>query len=155
VAFESPTFSESAMATAIKLAAHRRCDLHVVVTIEVPANLDIATPLVESEMRAQSVIEVARQWVHRGQRVHGQVLRVRRGEAGHRIVREAQRAGVQAIVMPMPQRRPTVGLLGKTLQVVLSKRPCRVIIDSAAAQPVTLPHAPAPPRVTRVARPSA
>ena len=137
VAFEGPTFSESAMAAAIKLASHKRGDLRVIVTLEVPANLDIGAPTVAGEMKAQSVVEAARQWVHRGQRVHGAVVRVRPGEAGHRIVREAQQAGVQAIVMAMPQRRPVRGPLSKTLEVVLRKRPCRVIIDSAPAEPIS------------------
>ncbi len=134
VAFEKDTFSESAMATAIKLASHRHGDLRVIVTIEVPTSLAIDAPLTEAEMKAQSVIEAARQWVPRGQRVHGTIVRVRPGEAGHRIVREAQQAQVQAIVMAMPHR-PARGL-NKTLEIVLRKRPCRVIIDSAPAQPI-------------------
>ena len=32
--------------------------------------------------------------------------------------------------MPMPERRPSGKVLSKTLEVVLGKRPCRVIIDS-------------------------
>jgi APA family basic amino acid/polyamine antiporter len=136
IAFEGATFSETAMATAIKLASHRRGDLRVVVTIEVPTNLDIGAPLLDAETKAQSVIEVARQWVHRGQRVQGTILKVRPGEAGHRIVREAEQARVQAIVMAMPQHRPARGLLNETLAVVLRKRPCRVIIDSVPAQPI-------------------
>ena len=135
VAFEENTFSESAMATAIKLASHRHGDLRVIVTIEVPTSLDIDAPLTEAEMKAQSVIEAARQWVPRGQRVHGTIVRVRPGEAGHRIVREAEQAQVQAIVMAMPHHRPARGL-NKTLEIVLRKRPCRVIIDSAPAQPI-------------------
>jgi basic amino acid/polyamine antiporter, APA family len=136
VAFEEDTFSESAMATAIKLASHRGGDLRVIVTIEVPTHLDIGAPLPDAELKAQRVIETARQWVRRGQRVHGTIVRVRPGEAGHRIVREAQQAHVQAIVMAMPQHRPPGRLLNKTLEVVLAKRPCRVIIDSAPAQPI-------------------
>ena len=36
--------------------------------------------------------------------------------------------------MPMPVRRPSGKLLSKTLEVVLAKRPCRVIIDSVPAR---------------------
>ena len=136
VAFEEDTFSESAMATAIKLASHRGGDLGVIVTIEIPTHLDINAPLPHAEVKAQRVIEAARQWVRRGQRVHGTIVRVRSGEAGHRIVREAQQAHVQAIVMAMPQHRPPGRLLNRTLEVVLAKRPCRVIIDSTPAQPI-------------------
>jgi APA family basic amino acid/polyamine antiporter len=85
---------------------------------------------------AAQVVELGRQWARRGQRVHGSILKVRPGEAGHRIVQEAREARADAIVMAMPSRRPTGKLLDKTLEVVLGKRPCRVIIDSAPAQPL-------------------
>ena len=82
------------------------------------------------------MIEAARQWAKRGQRVRGEVAKVRAGEAGHRIVREAVESHAQAIVMPLPQRRPTGKVLNKTLESVLGKRPCRVIIDSVPAAPL-------------------
>jgi APA family basic amino acid/polyamine antiporter len=136
VAFEDGTYSEDAMATALKLATHRHGDVRVIVTVTVPQHLDINAPLPEAEATAQAVIEAARQWAGRGQRVRGRVARVRPDEAGHRIVREALDARSQAIVMPMPARRPSGRTLNKTLDVVLGKRPCRVIIDSAVAKPL-------------------
>jgi hypothetical protein len=93
------------------------------------------------------VIETARQWVGRGRRVRGRIVKVRQGEAGHRIVREAQAARSDAIVMPMPASRPTGGkVLSKTLEIVLGKRPCRVIIDSAPAHPLKPGERPTAPR---------
>jgi len=139
VAFEECTYSDKAMAVALKLAAHRRSDVRVVVTIEVPSHLAIDASLPEAEASAGLVIETARQWAARGQRVRGQVEKVRVGEAGHRIVQIAQRLHADAIVMPMPHRKPTGRLLSSTLSVVLSKRPCRVIIDSTAATPIRAP----------------
>jgi APA family basic amino acid/polyamine antiporter len=136
VAFEEGTYSEEAMATAIKLAAHRRGNMRVITTIVVPPHLDIDAPLPEAEATAHAVIEAARQWAGRGQRVRGRIVKVRPGEAGHRIVREAIEARSNAIVMPMPTRRPSGKVLSKTLEVVLGKRPCRVIIDSAPARPL-------------------
>ena len=82
------------------------------------------------------MIEAARQWAKRGQRVRGEIAKVRPGEAGHRIVREALESRAQAIVMPLPQRRQPGKVLNKTLESVLGKRPCRVIIDSAPAHPL-------------------
>jgi hypothetical protein len=38
--------------------------------------------------------------------------------------------------MPMPVRRPSGKVLNKTLEVVLAKRPARVIIDSVPARPL-------------------
>jgi APA family basic amino acid/polyamine antiporter len=133
VAFEEATYSQDAVATALKLASHKRGDLHVLVTITVPQHLSLDAPLGEAEAEAQAIIEVARQWAGRGQRVRGRVAKVRSGEAGHRIVREAVEMRANAIVMPMPHHRPAGKLLTRTLEVVLGKRPCRVIIDSTPA----------------------
>jgi APA family basic amino acid/polyamine antiporter len=138
VAFEDGTYSESAMAVALKLAAHKRGDVRVISTITVPPALDLDAPLPEAEATAAAVIETARQWAGRGQRIRGRIVRIRPGEAGHKIVREAIEAHSDAIVMPMPRRRPSPGkILSPTLSVVLAKRPCRVIIDSEPAYPLT------------------
>jgi APA family basic amino acid/polyamine antiporter len=141
VAFEEGTYSESAMATALKLAAHRRGEMRVISTVTVPQHLDIEAPLPQAEETAAQVIETARQWAGRGQRVRGKVVKVRPGEAGHRIVKEAIEARCDAIVLPMPRRRPSGKTLSRTLEVVLAKRPCRVIIDSAPAYPLTTEQA--------------
>ena len=71
VAFEEGTYSEDAMATALKLASHKGGDVRVIVTVTVPQHLDIDAPLPEAEATAQAVIEAARQWAGRGQRVRG------------------------------------------------------------------------------------
>jgi basic amino acid/polyamine antiporter, APA family len=137
VAFEDGTYSESTMATALKLASHKGGAVRVISTITVPPALDLKAPLPQAEATAAAVIETARQWAGRGQRVRGKIVRVRPGEAGHKIVREAIEAHSDAIVMPMPRRRPAGKILSPTLAVVLGKRPCRVIIDSAPAYPLT------------------
>jgi len=136
VAFEEGTYSEDAMATALKLAAHKGGQLRVIVTVTVPQHLAIDAPIPDAEETAQAVIETARQWAGRGRRVRGRIVKVRAGEAGHRIVREAIEARSDAIVMPMPVRRPSGRVLSKTLETVLGKRPCRVIVDSAPARPL-------------------
>jgi basic amino acid/polyamine antiporter, APA family len=147
VAFEEGTYSEDAMATALKLAAHKGGNILVLSTVTVPQHLSLDAPLEKAEQTAQAVIETARQWVGRGRRVRGRIAKVRQGEAGHRIVREAQEAHSDAIVMPMPASRPTGGkVLSKTLEIVLGKRPCRVIIDSAPAHPLTPDERPTAPR---------
>jgi APA family basic amino acid/polyamine antiporter len=91
--------------------------------------------LPEAEATAQAIIEEARQWAGRGQRIKGEVAKVRAGEAGHRIVRKALALHAEAIVVPMPHHRPAGKLLSRTLEIILAKRPCRVIIDSAPARP--------------------
>jgi APA family basic amino acid/polyamine antiporter len=135
VAFEDGAYSQSAIATALKLASHRRGDVRVLVTITVPQHLDLNASLPEAEATAREIIEAARQWAGRRQRIKGQIVKVRAGEAGSRIVREAVDSRAKAIVMPMPHRRPAGKLLSKTLETVLGKRPARVIIDSEPAAP--------------------
>jgi APA family basic amino acid/polyamine antiporter len=143
VAFEEGTYSQGAIATALKLASHKKADVRVIVTVDVPQHLDIEAPLPEAEATAQAIIEEARQWAGRKQRIKGQIAKVRAGEAGHRIVREAIEARAEAIVMPMPSHRPPGKVLSRTLETVLGKRPCRVIIDSVAARPFTGRRVPA------------
>jgi APA family basic amino acid/polyamine antiporter len=138
VAFEEARFSETALVTALKLASHRHGDVRVLVTLAVPQHLDLRADLGAAEATARELIEAVRQWARRGQRVHGTIAKVRPGEAGHRIVAEAVRAKAEAIVMPMPRRRPPGRLLDDTLEVVLRKRPCRVLIDSVPARPFEL-----------------
>ena len=72
---------------------------------------------------------------------HGPDERVGPGEAGHRIVREALDSRSNAIVMPLPHRRPSGRPLNRTLEIVLAKRPCRVIIDSERAYPLVVSKA--------------
>jgi APA family basic amino acid/polyamine antiporter len=143
VGFEEGTYSQGAIATALKLASHRKADVGVIVTINVPWNLSLDASLPDAEATAQAIIEEARQWAGRRQRIKGRVAKVRPDEAGQRIVQEAIEARAAAIVLPMPYRRPAGRLLNRTLETVLRKRPCRVIIDSAAAQPFTLRRVPA------------
>jgi APA family basic amino acid/polyamine antiporter len=135
VAFEEDTYSESAIAIALRLVSHKRGDVRVVVTLTVPQHLDLNAPLPEAEATAQTIVEAARQWAGRGQRIKGTIAKVRSGEAGSRIVREAIERKADAIVMSMPAHRPAGKVLSKTLETVLGKRPCRVIIDSAPAYP--------------------
>jgi APA family basic amino acid/polyamine antiporter len=46
-------------------------------------------------------------------------------------VEEARDIRARALVMSLPPRRAGVSLFGKTLETVLTERPCRVIIDSS------------------------
>jgi APA family basic amino acid/polyamine antiporter len=129
VAFEDGRFSSEAVATAARLAAIRRRGIHVLVTITVPPNSPIDAPLPEEEARAASLIDSAR--VQGGRRVTGHWEKVRPGGAGRRIVEEARAIRARALVMSLPPRRTGASLFGKTLETVLSERPCRVIIDSS------------------------
>ncbi len=129
VAFEEGHFSLEPVATAVRLAARRRRGIHVLVTITVPPNAPIDAPLPDQEAYAASLIDQAR--VRGGRRVTGHWEKVRPGQAGRRIVEEAREIRARAVVMSLPPRRTGMSLFGKTLETVLSERPCRVIIESS------------------------
>jgi basic amino acid/polyamine antiporter, APA family len=129
VAFEDGHYSPEAIATAARLAARRRRGIHVLVTITVPPNSPIDAEMPEQEAHAQSIIDSAR--VRGGRRVTGHWEKVRPGQAGRRIVEEARDIRARAVVMSLPPRRTGATLFGKTLETVLTERPCRVIIDSS------------------------
>jgi APA family basic amino acid/polyamine antiporter len=129
VAFEDGQYSSEAVNTAVKLAAPRRRGIHVLVTITVPANAPIDAVMPEAEAKAQAAIDSAR--VRGKRRVSGHFEKVRAGEAGRRIVLEAKEIEAAAVVMALPPRRTGSSIFGRTLETVLSERPCRVIIDSS------------------------
>jgi APA family basic amino acid/polyamine antiporter len=129
VAFEDNDYSPEAISTAVRLAARRRRGIHVLVTITVPPNAPIDATMPEQEAKAASVVDQAR--VRGGRRVTGHWEKVRPGQAGRRVVEEAKDIRARAVVMPLPPRRTGASLFGRTLETVLSERPCRVIIDSS------------------------
>ena len=129
VAFEDNDYSPEAVSTAVRLAARRRRGVHVLVTITVPPNAPIDASMPEQEAKADSVLDQAR--VRGGRRVTGHWEKVRPGQAGRRVVEEAKEIRARAVVMPLPPRRTGSSLFGRTLETVLSERPCRVIIDSS------------------------
>jgi basic amino acid/polyamine antiporter, APA family len=129
VAFEDGGYSPEAVSTAVRLAARRRRGIHVLVTITVPPNSPIDAAMPDQEARASTVIDSAR--VRGGRRVTGHWEKVRPGQAGRRVVEEAKEIRARAVVMSLPPRRTGASLFGRTLETVLSERPCRVIIDSS------------------------
>jgi APA family basic amino acid/polyamine antiporter len=138
-------YDEQVIGTAIKLAVRKRRGIHVLVTIPVPNALPIDADLREQEAAADSIIEQAR--LQGGGRVSGHWEKIRAGQAGRRIIEEAQDMRAAAVVMGLPRRIDGTSVFGKTVETVLAERPCRVIIESTppAARPV-------PPRERRPER---
>ncbi len=137
VAFtDEDPFSQEAVATAKALAAQRRRAIHVLSLVTVPANLPLDATLDGGEVAARTKLEQAK--LIGGQRVSSSIEHIRLGQAGKAIVEEAKAINAAAIVMPLRYRNGAP-LYGKTLQTVLAKRPCRVII---AANPVEAADAP-------------
>ncbi len=125
-------YDEWVMATAIKLAASRRRGIHVLGLVTVPNALPIDASQPDAEALADSAIEQAK--VQGGRRVSGHQEKIRAGQAGRRIIEEATDMRAAAIVMPLPERVAGASLFGKTLETVLTERPCRVIIESPPAE---------------------
>jgi APA family basic amino acid/polyamine antiporter len=137
VAFESDSFSNEAVAMAVRLAARRRRGIHVLSVVTVPTHLPLEAPLEDREEDAHSKIEQAK--IIGGLRVTGHLVRVRPGQEARTIIEEARDIKAAAIVMPLRYRNGKP-LYGKTLQTVLAKRPTRVIV---AAQPGSAAPVPA------------
>jgi basic amino acid/polyamine antiporter, APA family len=126
VAFDAgDPFNEEMVATATALAARKRRAIHVISLLAVPSHLPIDAPLDAEESSAQSKVERAK--LQSGQRVTGSVVRVRPGQSAGAIVKAARGIGAGAIVMQL-RYRGGVPIYSKTLQTVLAKRPCRVIV---------------------------
>ena len=121
-------YDEQRIATAVKLAARKRRGIHVLVTITVPTRCEIDAPMPEAEAAADSIIEQAK--LQGGGRVSGHWEKVRAGQAGRRIIEEAQDMRAAAVVMTLPRRVAGTSVFGKTIETVLAERPCRVIIES-------------------------
>ena len=128
VAFDRDPFNEEMVATAMALATTRRRAIHIISLLTVPTNLPMDAQLDAEEGEAQAKVERAK--LICGQRVTGGVMRVRPGQAGGVIIKEAQDLGAAAIVMQLSYSagKPNYS---KTLQTVLAKRPCRVIVAAS------------------------
>jgi APA family basic amino acid/polyamine antiporter len=139
---DNSEFSPEMVATAVKLASKRRRGIHVHSMMTVPTSLSLDAELPEKEAEAQRKIEEAK--LIGGQRVTGHVARVRPGQAGYSVSKEAAEIKAEAIVVGLRYRNG-VPLYDKTLQTVLGERPCRVIVVSdPTAKPPTAPGAALP-----------
>jgi basic amino acid/polyamine antiporter, APA family len=128
VHFGDDHYDEQMLATAVKLAARRRNGIHVLVTITVPNAREIESSMPDAEAAAGTIIEQSK--LQGGGRVSGHWEKVRAGQAGRRIIEEAQDMRAAAVVMGLPHRIAGTSVFGKTVETVLAERPCRVIVES-------------------------
>src|SRR3954452_10062225 len=136
VVFESDSFSNEAVAMAVRLAARRRRGIHVLAIATVPTHLPLDAELEEQEEDANSKIEQAK--IIGGLRVTGHVVRVRPGQEARMIIEEARDIKAAKFVMPLRYRNGKP-LYGRTLQTVLAKRPTRVIVAAEPGSSAPLP----------------
>ena len=120
-------FDDEMVATAKALAAQKRRAIHVLSVVTVPTHLPLDAPLDGDEGDAQAKIERAK--LICGQRVSGTVVRARPGQSAAAIVEQARRGDAAAIVMQLRYRNGKP-VYSKTLEAVMAKRPCRVLVTA-------------------------
>jgi APA family basic amino acid/polyamine antiporter len=140
-----PIFGDDVSATALSSAAKLIGEdgvVYAIFVLPVPSQLSLEAGLEEEEARGRSVLESARIQARRaGIKIHTGLIRTR--NPGAALVEEAQRVHSDVIYWstlhaPSGERR-----IGPTAVYLLSRRPCRVIIETENTPPLTRPT-PAP-----------
>jgi hypothetical protein len=131
-----PIFGDDVSAAAIGRAAKligKGGVIHAVFVLPVPPELSLEAGLEEEEAHGRSVLESARIQARRaGIRIHTGVIRTR--NPGAALAEEAGRLHADAIYWstlhaPAGERR-----IGPTALYLLSRRPCRVIIETEGSE---------------------
>ena len=120
--------SAQALSSAAKLIGQDGV-VYAVFVLPVPSQLSLDSGLVEEEAQGRSALESARIKARRaGIKIHTGLIRTR--NPGAALVEEARRVGCDVIYWstihaPVGEQR-----IGPTAAYLLSKRPCRVIIET-------------------------
>jgi APA family basic amino acid/polyamine antiporter len=119
---------EEMIATAVKLAQDSRATIEALFVIAVPLELPLDAPLPEKEARAQASLEEARLLgTDYGVEVRGEIVRAR--SIGKAIVEEAERRGVDLIVLgSSPRWRRQARFFSPTVEYVLKRAHCEVVV---------------------------
>jgi nucleotide-binding universal stress UspA family protein len=125
--------SEKAMDVACRIAAARSGVITAVAVVEVPALLPLDAHMTEEEARAHRILERAAA-IADSYGVGVSTRRVRAREAASGILDQAALSVCEIIVLGAPRRRrPTQGpIFGSTVEHVLKRAPCRVMLIGAA-----------------------
>jgi APA family basic amino acid/polyamine antiporter len=132
-----PIFGDDVSATALSSAAKLIGEdgvLYAIFVLPVPSQLSLEAGLEEEEAQGRSVLESARIQARReGIKIHTGLIRTR--NPGAALVEEARRVHSDVIYWstlhaPAGERR-----IGPTAVYLLSKRPCRVIIETENRRP--------------------
>jgi basic amino acid/polyamine antiporter, APA family len=128
VAIFADDVGAAAIGRAAKLIA-RGGAIHAVFLLPVPAELPLQADLAEVEARGRSALESARIQARRaGIRIQTRVLRTR--NPGAALVEEARRLEADAIYWSTLHAPAGERSIGPTALYLLSKRPCRVVIET-------------------------
>jgi APA family basic amino acid/polyamine antiporter len=127
-----PIFGEDISATVLSSAAKligKEGVLYAIFVLPVPSQLSLEAGLEDEEAQGRSVLESARiQARRRGIKIHTGLIRTR--NPGAAIVEEAQRVGADVIYWSTIHAPTGEQRIGPTAAYLLSKRPCRIIIET-------------------------
>jgi APA family basic amino acid/polyamine antiporter len=129
-----PMFGSDVSARAFQSAAKLIGEdgvVYAVFVLTVPSQLSLEAGLEEEEAQGRSVLESARIHAHRaGIKIHTGLIRTR--NPGASLVEEAHRIGADVIYWSTLHAPAGEQRIGPTAAYLLSKRPCRVIIETDA-----------------------
>ena len=135
-----PIFGDDVSATALASAAKLIGEdgiVYAIYVLPVPSQLSLESGLEEEEARGRSVLESARIQARRsGIKIRTGLIRTR--NPGSALVEEAERVGSDVIYWSTIHAPRDEQRIGPTAAYLLSKRPCRVIIESEN-QPSAVP----------------
>jgi basic amino acid/polyamine antiporter, APA family len=120
--------SASALSSAAKLIGEDGV-VYAIFVLPVPSQLSLEAGLEEEEAQGRSVLESARIQARRaGIKIHTGLIRTRK--PGAALVEEAERVGSDVIYWSAIHAPAGEQRIGPTAAYLLSKRPCRVIIET-------------------------
>jgi hypothetical protein len=127
-----PIFGDDVSATALASAAKLIGEdgvVYAIYVLPVPSQLSLESGLEEEEAHGRSVLESARIQARRsGIKIRTGLIRTR--NPGSALVEEAKRVGSDVIYWSTIHAPSDEQRIGPTAAYLLSKRPCRVIIES-------------------------
>jgi APA family basic amino acid/polyamine antiporter len=136
-----PIFGEDISATALSSAAKLIGEdgvLYAVFVLPVPSQLSLESGLEDEEAQGRSVLEGARIQARRlGIKIHTGLIRTR--NPGAALVEEAERVGSDVIYWSAIHAPAGEQRIGPTATYLLSRRPCRVIIETENRRPRPAP----------------
>jgi len=120
--------SASAFTSAAKLIGADGV-VYAIFVLPVPSQLSLESGLEDEEAQGRSVLESARIQARRaGVKIHTGLIRTR--NPGAALVEEAQRVGADVIYWSTIHAPAGEQRIGPTAAYLLSKRPCRIIIET-------------------------
>ena len=120
--------SATALSSAAKLIGHQGV-VYAIYVLPVPSQLSLEEGLEEEEALGRSVLESARIQARRaGIKIHTGLIRTR--NPGAALVEEAQRVGSDVLYWSTIHAPSGEQRIGPTATYLLSKRPCRIIIET-------------------------